>query len=217
MDVLGLEMSKAVKDEHMSGYKFRTDPMGLWFVSDTHFGHEKIIQYCKRPFASVAAHDDAIIRNWNARVRPGDTVWHLGDFGFGKPAGMAAILSQLNGHKRLILGNHDQPIKGAAAEPWEWIGNYAELLVKEGDGQKVILAHYPFEFWNRSHRGSWHFHGHCHGSVAAGTKARVDVGVDGHPPHIPAAYGPVAYADISANLSRRNLQPQYHHGADAME
>ena len=34
----------------------------------------------ERPFASLAEMDDALIRRWNEVVRPGDTVWHLGDF-----------------------------------------------------------------------------------------------------------------------------------------
>jgi calcineurin-like phosphoesterase family protein len=27
--------------------------MSIWFTSDTHFGHERIVSYCKRPFRDV--------------------------------------------------------------------------------------------------------------------------------------------------------------------
>ena len=27
--------------------------LNVWFTSDTHFGHAKIIEYCDRPFANV--------------------------------------------------------------------------------------------------------------------------------------------------------------------
>ena len=38
---------------------------GVFFTSDTHFGHSKIIDYCKRPFSSIEEHDKTLIQNWN--------------------------------------------------------------------------------------------------------------------------------------------------------
>lgn len=28
-------------------------PNKIWFTSDTHFFHDKVVEYCQRPFASV--------------------------------------------------------------------------------------------------------------------------------------------------------------------
>ena len=79
---------------------------GIWFTSDTHFNHSKILDFCKRPFADIAEHDAALIKNWNDLVKPEDTVFHLGDFCWGGTSKWREILSQLNGHIYLIRGNH---------------------------------------------------------------------------------------------------------------
>ena len=52
----------------------------VWFTADTHFGHGGALGLFRRPFASVAAMDAALIERWNATVAAEDTVWHLGDF-----------------------------------------------------------------------------------------------------------------------------------------
>lgn len=81
----------------------------IWLVSDTHFCHKNIIQYCNRPFKDVDEMDEALVHNWNKVVKPQDKVYHLGDVYMGGPHRdrINSILFNLNGHKRLILGNHD--------------------------------------------------------------------------------------------------------------
>lgn len=54
----------------------------VYFTADTHFGHENIIKFCDRPFASVEEMDETLIANWNGRVRANDTVFILGDMFF---------------------------------------------------------------------------------------------------------------------------------------
>lgn len=82
----------------------------IFVISDTHFGHDNIIKFCERPFANPEEQDEALIENWNSVVKDSDIVYHLGDVYFGE--GVSA-LPYLNGHKRLLLGNHDdinQPV-----------------------------------------------------------------------------------------------------------
>lgn len=55
----------------------------VWFTSDNHFNHENVIRYCNRPFSGVQDMNAAMIKNWNARVRPQDFIFCVGDFGFG--------------------------------------------------------------------------------------------------------------------------------------
>lgn len=84
--------------------------MSTWFTSDTHYGHANIIDYCARPFASAEEMDEDMISLWNAVVRPGDDVYHLGDFAMGPDLArrVAAIRRRLAGRIVLVLGNHDR-------------------------------------------------------------------------------------------------------------
>lgn len=78
----------------------------IWVISDTHFGHENIIQYCRRPFANAEIMDENLVENWNSVVKENDIVYHLGDVYFGVNGRDA--LPKLKGRKRLVLGNHDE-------------------------------------------------------------------------------------------------------------
>lgn len=93
----------------------------VFFTSDTHFCHANIIRYCNRPWNSgkdangdsiVTERDlyemnEAIISNWNSVVSLDDVVWHLGDFALGNRSRIPEFVNRLNGHKKLVLGNHD--------------------------------------------------------------------------------------------------------------
>lgn len=79
----------------------------LWFISDLHLNHENIIKYAGRPFAHANDMNEALIKNWNDRVRPQDHIYDLGDVAMCRPRHIAHLIKRLNGHKRLIRGNHD--------------------------------------------------------------------------------------------------------------
>lgn len=150
--------------------------MTIWVTSDTHFSHHNIIKYCDRPFLSVEGMNEVLIDNWNSKVKPNDTVWHLGDFGFGPVESLQRIFDQLNGHKNLIIGNHDK--EGVKISGWEIVTPYFELVAHN---LFVVMCHYPLAQWNRFYHGSIHLHGHCHGrfnKYNTETVKRLDVGVD---------------------------------------
>ena len=79
--------------------------MERYFIADPHFGDERIRRYENRPFTDTHHMDSAMIRLWNETVTPQDQVYVLGDFG--ADGQEAQILSQLNGTKFLVKGNHD--------------------------------------------------------------------------------------------------------------
>ena len=152
----------------------------IFITSDTHFGHANIIKLCKRPFASVEEMDETLIANWNAVIRPGDRVYHLGDFCHHTRniAQKCTLLKRLNGYTSLILGNHDDPVS-IKHTSIPWYGEpemYRELSI---DGKaRAILFHYPIVEWNGWYRGNLHFHGHQHNTKALQAERRIDVGVD---------------------------------------
>jgi calcineurin-like phosphoesterase family protein len=127
--------------------------MTLWLISDTHFSHENIITYCKRPFASAEEMDEVLVQNWNKVVKPSDHVYHLGDVALRKQ--QLAIVSRLNGKKRLLLGNHDIfDVKDYLKAGFQKVMAYRVL-----DG--CLLSHIPV------HPGSMgrfraNIHGHIH-------------------------------------------------------
>jgi len=67
-----------------------------WFTADAHFGDHRTINLHRRPFASTAEMDQALVAGWNALVGPTDEVWRLGDFAR-PPADVAVLLARLNG------------------------------------------------------------------------------------------------------------------------
>lgn len=86
----------------------------IWVISDTHFSHSNILKFTDnegnkiRPFSSVSEMDWEMVERWNSVVKPEDKVYHLGDVYMSASKGyIENLLSKLHGHKRLILGNHD--------------------------------------------------------------------------------------------------------------
>ena len=146
----------------------------IYFTSDTHFGDPRVLRIDKRPFASIQAHDSALIDRWNEAVWPEDEVWHLGDFALHvTPERVEELLRLLNGRKHLITGNNDGPAT-LAASGWASVQPYAELDV---DGQWLVLCHYAFRTWKNMGRGWIDLHGHSHGKLKKQTR-QFDVGVD---------------------------------------
>jgi len=128
-----------------------------FYVSDNHFGHFRIIQYCKRPYETAEQMDADMIAKWNAVVTNDDEVWHLGDFAMSYDHAKT-IVPQLNGRKILILGNHDK-----SSQQMREIG-FAEAhqswKLKIGF-KSVTLMHRPRPLTGYD-AGKWLLHGHVH-------------------------------------------------------
>ena len=146
-----------------------------FITADTHFGHKALPEKYGRPFDDVDHMDRIIIRNWNLRVQPGDTVWHVGDLAMCGMKRLDEILDRLNGQIHLVRGNHDYGIKNERAKRFASISDIATLRWGE---RRAILCHYPMTVWRDAHKGYKHFHGHCHGSLTDFRPGRVDVGAD---------------------------------------
>lgn len=130
----------------------------IYYIADLHFGHQNVIRFDDRPFTDTKQMEETLIRNWNERVTPEDTVYVLGDAFWKSEVDSIRIIQQLNGHKHLIQGNHDR-IHGRLRFYWESIERYAEI--NDGD-TLIILSHYPIPFYKNQHYGAVMLYGHVH-------------------------------------------------------
>lgn len=138
----------------------------IFFTSDTHFGHDKILKFTEpsgallRPeFTSTAEMDETIVQNWNSVVGPEDIVYHLGDVTM--RAVNLPIVARLNGTKILILGNHD---KGTFTEYFAHFSNVKALHNLSNEG--LMLSHIPIHP-DSIKQGFINVHGHIHRKVVA--------------------------------------------------
>lgn len=76
--------------------------MDIWVISDTHFGHDRLVELAGRPADFTAR----IVTNWKRLVKPADLVLHLGDVAF-ETEGLTALIASLPGRKIVVRGNHD--------------------------------------------------------------------------------------------------------------
>lgn len=163
-----------------------------FFISDTHFGHDRIINLSKRPFANVEEMNEALIANWNAVVAPKDVVWHLGDVGMGSDEAASTFLKRLNGKIHLIEGNHDNKTVRDCADCFASIDLMKMISV---EGQKILLCHYPMREWDKAWRGAWHLFGHVHGRLDNEPYSKsMDVGVDSN------AYKPLSFEQVRTHM-----------------
>lgn len=130
-----------------------------YYTSDTHFGHANCIGFDERPFGTVEEMNAALIRNWNSVVGKDDHVWHLGDFAYKSSENAAVFLKKLNGHKHLIMGNHDAKwMKNVdAAQYFESI-EHATYMVDD-QNRRIWMCHYPLM---DPLRFTWMLYGHIH-------------------------------------------------------
>ena len=134
--------------------------MRYFYISDTHFGHENIIRFDKRPFRDTEEMEKELIRRWNSVVENGDTVYILGDFCWKTEDEWIRILKKLNGQKVLISGNHDRNPTGKLRKLLQDVKDYKEI---KDNGRHVILSHYPILFYKSAYnKDNYMLCGHIH-------------------------------------------------------
>lgn len=138
--------------------------MAEYLIADLHLFDTGIINYEDRPFKNIEDYHTKLINNWNKTVKPDDTVYILGDVG---PVGMCGvdelsnIITKLNGHRRLVLGNHDKEY-GFSTLDWDYIGfEYVYDMPVVYDGF-IILSHEPLYVNERA--PFVNIYGHVHGN-----------------------------------------------------
>ena len=166
--------------------------MNTYFIADTHFGDDSIIIYEKRPFENSQEMDQLLIKNWNDVVDSNDTVFVLGDFtSYTDSHKIKDILSQLNGCKILIMGNHD---RDRSAEEWRTLG-FSEcsmwpIVYKE----YFILSHEPLYINTNMPYGN--IYGHVHGNPSYKDASKQSVCVSAER----IQYTPISFEELVARM-----------------
>ena len=122
------------------------------FIGCLHLGHEALAKY--RGFSDSWEHDEYLIRAWNSVVKKRDVTYILGDVTF-ETSEHYYKLDQLNGRKKVILGNHDRAKD--IPELLQHVDSVAGLLMYKG----FMLSHAPIHPAEISFcRGNIHAHIH---------------------------------------------------------
>ena len=155
----------------------------IYFTSDLHFYHEKIIQHTQRPFHNVEEMNNTLIKKWNEKIAYDDEVYILGDFTLKGADYASTILYSLKGKKHLIRGNHDQFVDKTQFDKSLFV-SVRDYLEMKYLNTHFILFHYPILEWNGTRKGYIALHGHQHNhkdyNIQNRKKGilRYDVGVD---------------------------------------
>lgn len=170
--------------------------------------HYNIIKHCKRPFKDVYEQRNTLISNWNSKITNNDIVYILGDVGFYKTENeFYEFFNNLNGkEKHLIFGNHDKFIR-KNKKIWNIfssLSDYKEIYITDEDchnkRQFIVLSHYAFLVWNKSHHSSWNLHGHSHGTLIYPFESnQYDVGVDNN------NFYPISYLEIKEIIKNKKV------------
>ena len=185
------------------------DGSKIFLTSDTHWGHERIIEFCNRPFKDVEEMNYKLIENWNKKVPVDGLVFHLGDFAWGGYPFWKKIREQLNGRIILIKGNHDEKNMTPTAE--QELFDYVTFQMKvEIEGRKVYLNHVPFLCYGGTYRDPKGLVYQCHGHVHLSKNSpkgldiervlkyefptQYDVGVDFN------NYAPISWLDLNFKI-----------------
>lgn len=135
------------------------------FTSDSHFDHANFLKFVDdkgnkiRPFETVEEMNETMIERWNSVVKPFDKVYHLGDVTF-RVGKLAAIMCRLNGHKRLLLGNHDD---GKNYELTRWFDKVQVWRIFKDEN--FVCTHIPILPGQFRAKVEYNVHGHTHQNV----------------------------------------------------
>lgn len=174
----------------MSGRRF--------YISDTHFHHANILNFMTkeglplRPFRSVHEMNQYVLNQWNSVVSDEDTVVHLGDVSMKNTHKWMEIISELNGRKILIKGNHDSGKLNVYSRYFDDIRSYEVKHLP--DGRLVIFSHIPIRV--DGGRFDFNVHGHTHSNDIPDDRY-MNICVE------KINYTPIEWNDIVKELMRR--------------
>ena len=184
----------------------------IWFTGCTHFFHNNILHLTDRgkKYNSIEEMNEDFISTINKLVKPTDNLYLLGDVVWGRDRGRYIdTVSQLNGYKIIIYGNHDESVHNDAYIPennsTKNIPIYHYLEVPISKRMHACIFHYPIASFNGQRRGCYHLHSHTHGNwKPARSNTRIlDVGMD-NIFKLTGEYRPICLTEVLNILNKIN-------------
>ena len=126
--------------------------MPNFYISDWHYNHKNCLAFDNRPFTSIEQMNEALVERWNNVVKPGDTVYVLGDMFWCDSEMAISVLDSLSGRIFLTKKFTDKFVK---------VAEYMEI---KDNGRNVVLSHYPIPCFKNHFYGWYHLYGHVHNS-----------------------------------------------------
>ena len=126
-----------------------------YLISDTHFGHTKMIEYCGRPEGF-----EEILLKEIAKLDPTDTLIHLGDVCIGNDEEWHARLEECECCKILVRGNHDKK-----SNKWYYEHGWTFVCRQFKDkffGKNILFSHAPKAIDSEC---DMNIHGHFHNAL----------------------------------------------------
>lgn len=126
-----------------------------WIITDTHFGHDKMIKYCDRP-----EDFEYLILSNLSMICPGSVLIHLGDICIRRDAYWHKVFMDAippGVKKWLVRGNHDKKtIPWYIDHGWDCIADRLDIRMYSKD---IALSHIPLP---DDSTYDFNIHGHQH-------------------------------------------------------
>jgi len=151
----------------------KLDPASTWLVSDTHFGHENIVGFARRPHD----HEQVIMEEWAQTVPDDGTVLHLGDLSYRNNSFFKNMIAKhLTGAQKLLIqGNHDRQRPNFYRDSGFKIVKPFEIryVTPKAGVWTVSFSHYPLKksahpLASAGGLRRVHIHGHIHNNGYGG-------------------------------------------------
>lgn len=129
-----------------------------YFISDLHMGHFGIINFERTDFSTIEEHDNYIanfMNNLSKKLKPGDEVWNLGDYGLIDYLYFTDWIHQAGAKAYYVYGNHDRQSDLSVFEKYfDQVFLYPVFL-----SQKLVVSHFPVAVYPDTINVCGHLHG----------------------------------------------------------
>lgn len=126
--------------------------MSIWFTANTYFSRPQAA--IDRGFSSITEMDKSMVKSWNDKVKDGDTVYVLGNFGW-DPLTSNSCRFQLKGNIVYQVSIYDGPILSLNNE-FEDVSIISAIQVID---PSIVISTFPLMEWPDMEKSHINVHG----------------------------------------------------------